>query len=171
MEEEQKEWLKQIPRLFILSIIYDLAFIDPFTAFKRLNPIVGLIMILIGGIFYLISVSISSIMLLSISTIIVLIGLAYTFFASYRRRPIYIFDLDKSERIVKSKGLVLSDVNDIEHAKAIIEYSLYQSQKATNPQEMKKYLDLAYETWFKVIRNQRSNIYLGIFKRKNYEGS
>jgi hypothetical protein len=167
VQEEQKEWLRQIPRLFMLSIIYDLAFIDPFTAFRRLNPILGLITILAGGIIYILAFSFNFSMMLKIASVIILVGLFYTIIASYRRRPIYVFNLEESEKIVKEKGLILNDLKDINHARAIIEYSLYLSQKASNPQEMKKYLDIAYDTWFKVIKSQRNNLYLGLFKRKS----
>jgi|BEDMetMinimDraft_2_1075160.scaffolds.fasta_scaffold00278_5 hypothetical protein len=167
MHEEEREWFRQIRRLFIISIIYDLAFVDPFTAFKRLNPIVGLIIILVGSIVYLISISASLNMIVYISFYLLIVGFLYTIIASYRRRPVYIFNLEESEKIIKEKGMNLKDLNDIQHAKAIIEYSLYLSQKASTPEEMKKFLDIAYDVWFKVIKAQSANLYLGIFKRKN----
>lgn len=163
---ENKEWMKQIPRLFILSLIYDIAFIDPFTAIKKLNPILGLLGIFIASIIFLVSKLIKLQFLETISIIVLLISFTFTLIASIRRKPVYIFEIKKSEEIVKKKGFELKKINDLEHAKAIIEYALYMSQKSETPTKMKYYLDIAYTTWFKVIKQQRNNLYLGIFKKK-----
>jgi DNA integrity scanning protein DisA with diadenylate cyclase activity len=152
--EEQLKWLSQLRRLFLLSLIYDIAFIDPFTMIKKPNPITGMFGLLIGSIAYLIARYVNSNGLLMISYSIIIGSMIWIFISSYRRRPIYVFDIENSRRIIEEKGIELKDPLDIEHAKAIVEYTLYESQKAETPEEMKKYLDIAYETWLKVLKNK-----------------
>ncbi len=164
MKKEQKEWLKQLQRLFLISLFYDLVFLDPFTVIKKLNPVPGLLAIFFAGVLY-ISYEFAKIeYILTISFWLAILGTFYVIVTSFRRRPVYVFNIEESLRIVKEKGLELKDLNDLAHARAIIEYLLYSCQNAKTVEEMKKQLDLAYDTWFKVVKNQ--TIYLGIFKRK-----
>jgi len=167
MKKEQKEWIKQIPRLYLLCLIYDFAFYNPFNAIKNLSPTLGFIGIIFGAIIYLFYEYLKIPILLDISYTVVILSFFYTIATSIRKRPLYVFDIEKSSKIVNEKGLKLKDINDLEHAKAIIEYSIYMSQAAKEALEMKKYLDIAYETWFNVIKAQKNNLYLGIFKRKS----
>jgi hypothetical protein len=164
VKREQREWLKQFQRLFLLSLFYDLVFLDPFTVIKKLNPVPGLLAIFFAGILYVVYESIKIEYILTISFWLVILGTFYVIITSFRRRPVYVFNIEESFKIVKEKGLELKDLNDLDHAKAIIEYMLYNCQNAKTVEEMKKQLDIAYDTWFKVIKNQ--TIYLGIFKRK-----
>jgi len=152
--EEQLKWLTQLRRLFILALIYDIAFIDPFTVVRKPNPITGMFGLLFGAILYLFAYSFNNEIIISISYIIIASSTIWILISSFRRRPIYVFDLEKSFKIVNEKGLELKDLNDLEHAKAIIEYALYVSQNAKEPEEMKKYLDIAYETWTSVLRSK-----------------
>jgi hypothetical protein len=164
VKREQREWLKQFQRLFLLSLFYDLVFLDPFTVIKKLNPVPGLLAIFFAGILYVIYEFTKFEYILTISFWLAILGSLYVIITSFRRRPVYVFNIEESFKIVKEKGLELKDLNDLDHAKAIIEYMLYNCQNAKTVEEMKKQLDIAYDTWFKVIKNQ--TLYLGIFKRK-----
>jgi hypothetical protein len=164
VKPEQREWLKQLQRLFLISLFYDIAFLDPFNAIKKLNPVPGLLAIFFAGILYILYELTKIGYLLTVGFYLVIIGCLYIIVVSFRRKPVYVFNIQESERIVKEKGLILKDLNDLEHAKAIIEYMLYNCQNAKSVEEMKRQLDIAYDVWFKVIKNQ--TIYLGILKRK-----
>lgn len=161
--EENLKWLIQLRRLFLLSLIYDIAFLDPFTTIRHPNPITGLIGIIAGSIVYIISINYP--FLEKISFAILIVSTIWVIIASFRRKPIYVLQLDRSMKIIEEKGLKLNNIEDLEHAKAIIEYSLFMSQKAKDPNEMKFYLDIAYDTWFKIIKAKSSLPVLSLFKK------
>ncbi len=152
--EEKLRWLPQMRRLFLLSLIYDIAFLDLFTLTNKPNPIIGMIGLSIGGFVYVLSQLLNIIFLENISFFILIASAIWVIFSSFRRRPIYVFDIEKAKELVNKKGLKIENLDDIEHAKAIIEYSLYMTQQAKSPEEMKKYLDIAYETWYKVMKKK-----------------
>ncbi|HLI45635.1 MAG TPA: hypothetical protein VKU94_00390 [Geobacterales bacterium] len=152
--EEQLKWLAQLRRLFILALIYDFAFLDPFTVIRKPNPITGMFGLLIGAFIYLLGIYLGHSWLVMVSYFIAVVSAIWILFTSYRRRPLYVFDLEKSMKLVSEKGLKLKDSEDLEHARAIIEYSLYLSQKMKEPEEMKKYLDIAYDTWLSVLKSK-----------------
>ncbi len=151
---DKLKWFPQLRRLFLLSLIYDIAFIDLFTLTNKPNPIIGIIGLSIGGIVYIISQLLNFKLLENLSFLTLIVSTIWIIFSSFRRKTLYAFDIKKAEEIVNKKSLNIENFDDLEHAKAIIEYSLYMSQQAKTPAEMKKYLDIAYDTWYKVMKNK-----------------
>lgn len=164
--EEQLKWFTQLRRLFFLSIVYDIAFLDLFTIVKKPNPMLGMLGIFTGSVVYLISSILGLNFLEKLSYVIIIASAIWVLITSFRRRPLYVFEVEKSKEVIARKGLEVKNFEDLEHIKAVIEYNLYMSQQAKTPEEMKRFLDSAYEVWFKTLKARGSVFPYGLFKKR-----
>ncbi|MCQ5340228.1 MAG: hypothetical protein NO483_00715 [Candidatus Methanomethylicia archaeon] len=138
--------------LLILSIFYDIIFIDKFWTnpklFRAYIGLIGIVLIALSGILYFIEKNFFFYDISSLFGIIIILGTIMFIIGGFRRGISISFDINKSREYLMSLGTILCILSDIRQSSAIIEViiSFINSKKfiLKNPEGI---IQFAYDIW------------------------